>query len=490
MNYAIVFRLLAYILGAIALALAACGGLSFFLETPADLARARGGFSAAAAVALAVGLVFFLLGRTENNRFFRKEAFAVIGLSWICASVIGAIPFLYIHPTMSAADAIFESTSGFTTTGASVLTNLEEVSPTLLLWRALMQWIGGLGVVVFFVAVLASLGAGGKILFSRESTTQSTELDSTRIQQGALHILYLYLGLSGVCAASYWLCGLSPFEAIAHTFTTISTGGYSTRSASIGAFANPALEWVVIVFMILGGTSFLVMLRLARGHWHSLKHATEVKVYLGFIVGVSLLVSGDVMRTGDGLHYGEALRLAAFQTASLLTTTGYGTADYGQWLPSGQMLLLFCMIMGGCSGSTSGSTKVIRYVLAFRMAVQEIEKAFRSRVVRPMKVNGTTVNTATQLAAVIYIFILAALTMGGAIFVGHLEPEISINGVASSVVSTLYNIGPGFAEVGPSGSYGALRAPTKLFLSMLMIIGRIELYPVLVLFFPSLWRKY
>ena len=489
MNYPIVFRLLAYIQAAIALALAVCGVFAFFVDE-SNHADAKVGFFFSAGIAMLLAAGFYFCGQTEQKRIFKKEALAVVGLSWVLASILGALPFLWILQGISLADAIFESTSGFTTTGASVLSNLEEMPRSLLLWRALMQWIGGLGVVVFFVAVLASLGAGGKILFSRESTSQSGELDSSRIQQGALQILYLYLGLSVLCAISFWLCGLGAFDAIAHTFTTISTGGYSTRSSSVGAFENPALEWTVIAFMIIGGTNFLVMLRVIRGNWRSLRHATEVKIYLLIIFAISLLASLDIYRSGLGQNLEEVLRQGTFQTVSLLTTTGFGTTDYDSWMPAGQMLMLFCMIIGGCSGSTSGSTKVIRYIIAFRMVVQETEKAFRSKVVRPLQVNRTTINIQTQVSTVIYIFALAALTLMGIIVVGHLEPHLSVNGVVSSVVSTLYNIGPGFAEVGPTENFSILSSPTKILLSVFMIVGRIEIYPVLVLCFPSLWRKY
>lgn len=489
MNYAIVFRLLAYILAAIALAQASCAGLAFFLDETRH-SGAKLGFLLSAGITLGIAALFFTFSRTENKRFFRKEALAIVGLSWFLASGVGALPFLFLMPGLPIADAIFEATSGFTTTGASVLGNLEELPSSLLLWRALMQWIGGLGVVVFFVAVLASLGAGGKILFSRESTAQSGELDTTRIQQGTLQILYLYLGLSFACAVSYWLCGMSVFDAIAHTFTSISTGGYSTRSESIGAFDNATLEWVVILFMVLGGTNFLVMLRICRGQWRSFRQATEVKAYLAILLVISLLASLDVYRSTLSEMPLEALRQGTFQTVSLLTTTGYGTADYDAWMPAGQMLMLFCMIIGGCSGSTSGSTKVVRYLIALHMVAQETEKAFRSRVVRPLRVNHVLINQQAQASTIIYIFALGALSLLAIIVVGHLEKDLSVNGVVSSVVSTLYNIGPGFAEVGPTENFSILRSPTKLLLSVLMIIGRIELYPVLVLFFPSLWRKY
>ena len=370
-----------------------------------------------------------------------------------------------------------------------------RVCECLLLWRALSQWIGGLGVVVFFVAILSSLGVGAKILFSRESTTQSNELDSTRIQQGVLEILYLYLGLSTACSVALRLAGMEWFDAVAHTFTTISTGGYSTRSGGIADFQNPTLEWILIVFMCLGGTSFLIMLRLARGNWRSLRQATEIKAYYGLLIMATLMtalvIKDSVLHgaeTSGSLH--DVFRIAAFQVVSITTTTGFGTQDYGSWAPAGSILMLILMMIGGCSGSTSGSTKVIRFVVALRVIKLEIEKAFRPRLVRPIRVNGQVLSEPVQNAAIVYlttIFLVAGVSF---LIVGLLEPGISLLGLLSSVISTLFNVGPGYAEVGPMENFLLLSGAAKFFLSFLMILGRIELFAVLVLFMPSLWKKY
>ncbi len=495
MNHAVVLRLLAYTLGALTIAFAGCIGVAFFADSPGDRAHTISGFASAAGITAALGGFLAYLGRRGSTRFFRKEALAVIGLTWILSSLIGSLPYLLIIPEIGFANAVFESTSGITTTGASVLEELETLPRSLLLWRALSQWMGGLGVVVFFVAILSSLGVGAKILFSRESTTRSNELDSTRIQQGVLEILYLYLGLSAACSFCLRLAGMEWFDAIAHTFTTISTGGYSTRSGSIADFENPTIEWVLITFMCLGGTSFLIMLRLARGNWRSLRQATEIKAYYAILaVGTllaALVIDGRVFSGTERLGSGhDVFRIAAFQVASITTTTGFGTHDYETWAPAGSILMLILMMIGGCSGSTSGSTKVIRVVVAFRVIRLEIEKAFRARLVRPIRVNGQVLSEPVQNAAIVYIATIFLIAGVSFLIVGLLAPGLSILGILSSVISTLLNVGPGYAEVGPMENFGPLGSAPKFYLSFLMILGRIELFAVLVLFMPSFWKKY
>lgn len=490
MNYGVVLRLLAYTTGTLACAFAACLGLVFVLDPPEARAVTFHGFGISTAAATLICGVLWFAGSTRNKRFFRKEALTVIGVAWIIASIVGALPYLLILEGITVSAAVFESTSGITTTGASILSGLEELPRSLLLWRALSQWMGGLGVVVFFVAVLSSLGAGAKVLFSRESTTESQELDSTRIQQGALHIAFLYLALSTACALSLWAAGMGVFDAVAHTFTTISTGGYSTRSDSIAAFDNEAIEWVMVAFMALGGTSFLVMLRLARGNWRGLRHATEVKAYYLLLVSATALTLLVIWESGEFEDLHQALRIAAFQVVSLTTTSGFTSYDYDSWVPAGTILMLVLMMIGGCSGSTSGSTKVIRYVIAFRVLLLEVEKSFRARLVRPIRVNGEILPESGQRAAIVYMVAMFLLSGVSFIVVGLLEPNVSMKGILSAVVSTLFNIGPGFAEIGPSENFSLLGAPSKIYLSFLMVLGRIELFAVLVLFMPALWRRY
>lgn len=491
MNYSIIFKLLSVILSTVALAFLASflvGELYYFRELD-RLAREE--WLISIGIALVLSIIAAFLGRNASPKMFRKEALATIGLGWILASLVGAIPYYLILPETTYTDGVFEAASGFTTTGASVYGDLNIFPRSLLFWRCLSQWIGGLGVVVFFVALLSFLGAGAKILYSNESSGASTDIESGRIQQGVLHILYLYLGLSLACALTLRALGMDWYDAVCHMFATLSTGGFGTYNNSLGAFQSPALQWAVTLFMALGGTSFFVLLRVLRGNFRALRTNTEVVAYYCIILVSTLLLTAMLMtELGQADHWEASLRAAAFQTVSILTTTGFSTVDYQQWLPVGHMLLLLLMVIGGCSGSTGGGAKVVRFVVAFKVCRAQIEKAYRSRVVRPLHINGKTLDREDQDNVVTYLIMLGLVTLIGVMTVALLEHELSFAAQISSVFACLFNIGPGLAEVGPTQNYGFFREPTKLVLSLLMIMGRLELYAVLVLFSPALWRRF
>ncbi|WP_269543103.1 TrkH family potassium uptake protein [Cerasicoccus fimbriatus] len=490
MNYPIIAKLLSVIMSTIALAFLASYvvGEVFYGELD-DLAREEWLISIAIASTLALVLAF--LGRNATTKMFRKEALATIGLGWILASIVGAIPYYLILPDTSFADGVFESASGLTTTGASVFGDLDVFPRGLLFWRCLSQWIGGLGVVVFFVAILSFLGAGAKILYSNESSGASTDIESGRIQQGVLQILYLYLSLSVACALILKALGMTWYDSVCHMFTTLSTGGFGVYNSSVGAFPSPAIQWTIIIFMALGGTSFFVLLRVMQGRLRALTTNTEVIAYYAIILIVtSLLTMMLITELGQTDNWEASLRAAAFQTVSIITTTGFSTVDFQQWLPVGHMLLLCLMVFGGCSGSTAGGAKVVRIVVAFKVCRLQIEKAYRTRVVRPLHINGKVLDKEDQDNIVTWLLMLFLVLAAGIMIVAMLEHTLGFTAQVTSVFACLFNIGPGLAEVGPTQNYGFLREPTKLVLSLLMIMGRLELYAVLVLFSPALWRRF
>lgn len=491
MNYTIILRLLGIILTALCVAMSVSLGIAFFFD--GDVGREGGairGFTMSIAISASLAVAFQLMSREGEMRMLRKEAITVIGLGWILASLVGALPYYLILPNCSVADAIFESTSGITTTGASVFSGLEGFPRSLLFWRAISQWIGGLGIVVFFVSLLSFLGVGAKILFSGESSASSTELDSPRVRTGILHIMYLYFGLSAICAVAYRFCGLNWFDAICHMFTTVSTAGFSTRTASIGAFDNATFEWTVIFFMFLGGMSFLVMVRVLQGDFRVLLKNSEVKCLLIISLIATLLLAETLLEqtNTDGFH--TLIRKSVFQTVSILTTTGYTSADFDAWSETTHAVLLVLMLIGGCSGSTAGGLKIVRVIAAFRICLLNIETAFRTRLFRQIKISGRTIDTETKVSISGYIVLTLFLCFAGMLMVTYLEPEFSMKGTFSAAIACLFNVGPGFSEVGPSQNYGELSGVTKSFLSLLMIMGRVELFPVLVLFVPTLWRRF
>jgi trk system potassium uptake protein TrkH len=441
-------------------------------------------------ISISIAALFYMLGRKGEAKLFRREALCAIGLSWILATLIGALPYVLTHAHGDIADAIFESASGLTTTGATAFADFYEFPKSLLLWRSLSQWVGGLGVVVFFVAILSSLGAGAKILFSNESSGTSADFDHGRIQSGAFQLMLFYLGVSLACTIAYKLGGMDWFQAINHAMTTVSTGGFSTESMSMGQFQSPLLEWISISFMAICGTTFVFMIRLIRGQTHIIKQNNEVYWFYGIIAGSTLLLMVFLIDLTGQLPDHHMLRTAAFQAVSIITTTGYSSTNFDLWLPPAKMTLLLIMFVGGCSGSTSGGVKVVRIVIALRAAMRSITHAFRPNITIPMRMGGQTLSERAIHSVVLFIILMTASQLLAMLFVSANEPHLSFTGVFSCVQATLFNIGPGFNEIGPVENFQFLRSSTKIFLSLLMIMGRLELYAVLVLFMPSAWKRF
>lgn len=441
-------------------------------------------------ISLLLSGLFWFLGRKGKAKLFRREAMCAIGLSWILATLVGALPYALIVDGCDLSDALFESASGLTTTGATAFWNFYEFPASLLFWRSLSQWVGGLGVVVFFVAVLSSLGAGAKILFTNESSATSSDFEQGRIQQGAFALMVYYLTLTITCILAYKLGGMDWFQAVNHSMTTIATGGFSTEPSSIEEFNSPTIEWIAIFFMALSATTFLFVIRLFRGQRSILRQNHEVYWFYGFLIGSTTLLTLYLVELTGELPNHDSIRTAAFQATSILTTTGYSSTDFDAWLPPAKMLLMILMFIGGCSGSTGGGVKVVRIVVALRSALRSVTHSFRPNVTIPMRMSGQNLSERAIFSVTLFLMLMAALQIISMLFVSALEPDLSFLGVFSCVQATLFNIGPGFEAVGPTENFHFLRPSTKAFLSLLMILGRLELYAVLVLFAPSVWRRF
>jgi trk system potassium uptake protein TrkH len=490
MNYSLIFRLLSVILISLALAFGLCLGISFAFASQGTEETAKTGFLFSIAISSVLAAFFYYLGKGGSSKIFRKEALCLIGVGWFLASVIGSLPYLFIVPNFGIMNAFFESTSGLTTTGASILTDIESLPKGLLFWRSLSQWIGGMGVVVFFVAVLGFLGAGAKILYSNEASGSTSDFEEGRVQSAVSHLLWLYIGLSTVCAILYRIGGMNWYDAFCHMFATVATGGFSTYNASFAAFQSPFLQWTSIAFMILCGTSFLLLWQVLNGRISKLKRNTEFLAYISLMTGVTFIIALFLMRENGWNNWSEQLRASAFQVTSIITTTGFVTEDYVLWPSFPHVLLLSLMLIGGCSASTSGGIKIIRLVVAFRVCLHSIERTFRTRVVRRISVNGRTLNEGTAQETTVYIAMIGFLCLCSIPIVSVSEPNFSPETSLSAVIACLFNIGPGFGEIGPTLNYSHLHDHTKFVLSFLMIAGRVELYAILVLFSPSLWRRF
>ena len=488
MNFPLVSRLLGVVMLILSLAFGLCLVIAFWLDTSENASRQA--FVLAAGISVFAAGLFFWIGRKHTHKFFRKEALAVIGIGWILASLLGSIPYIVMLPEIGFSGAIFEGTSGLTTTGASVLTNLEDLPVSLLFWRALSQWIGGMGVVVFFVAILGFLGAGARLLYANEASGSVSEFDDSRVQSTVSKLIYLYIGLSVLCALAYRAAGMNWFDAICHMFTTVSTGGFSTRSESIAAFNSPMVEWVTIAFMIIGAISFLLILRFISGRLNTVRSDTEFRAFITILVFSIIAVFGVLYFDHEVEGAEHAFRAATFQTVSVMTTSGFATEDFAAWSALPQALLIGLMVIGGCSGSTSGGLKVVRIIVVIRLCLSSIERSFRSRVVRPVYMNGRTVSDQAAQEMVMYVALNLMILILGLLLVSLFETTHALDTAISAVPACFLNVGPGIAEVGPTETYAFFHPHTKLFLSLLMIMGRLEMYAVLALFHPSFWKRF
>ena len=448
----------------------------------------------AAGVSCLLGLILILSGGKLSNRIPRREGILIVGLGWVFSAVLGSIPFVIGEPNLSPAAALFESVSGFTTTGATVISNLTEWPRAILLWRSVMQWLGGLGILVLFVALLSGSG-GAKFLFRNESSFQSEQASTARIHDTALNFLIVYVALTAVCLLGLKGLGLGWFDAVAHSFTTVATGGFSPHNESIAYFSNFAngllIEIWIAIFMFLGSTSFLVYVVIKSGRWKELRRLEEVRWYFLLVV-MGILAAWAVGTMGGGMGALEALRGAVFTIVSIASTTGYVTANYEQWPVATYFIILALMLVGGCAGSTSGGLKVSRLILLIRAAWQEVVKAFRPNQIMAMRVNGNQIDDVARAQTVLFIAIFALMSLGSMVVVAVIETSQGIDfaTTVSAVLATFGNIGPGYGDVGPTDNYGQFQPSTQLFLSLLMIMGRLELYAILVFFVPAVWKKY
>jgi trk system potassium uptake protein TrkH len=457
------------------------------------------------------GTVLMWLGRGGKGQpLFRKEAMATVGLSWILATVLGALPYLLsgtmVDATtrMSLVDALFEAQSGFSTTGATVLTDLESpdlVPHCILFWRSSTHFLGGLGIVVLLVAILGQ-GARGKAMMRAEITGPTKESHFSRMQQTAAVFASIYVLLNLVLAIIYWISGMSLFDALCHAFATMATGGFSTYNASLGHFGSAWIEYITIVFMILAGTNFTLLAFVASGRAERLWKDTEWRVYLAIIVVVSAAVISFGLVTQDFRDFEEALRNSLFQVVSIMTTTGYGTDDYDVWNNFGRGVLILLMFVGGCAGSTGGGMKVIRHVLLAKILRLELELSYRPKVVRPLKIGGHAIDdNELRKHILVYFGLVSAIFASSWLVLITIEPDRQwINGTstildhklldcASAIAATLHNIGPGYGVVGPTANYQGFAPSSKMLFIFLMMLGRLEMFSILVLFVPGFWRK-
>jgi trk system potassium uptake protein TrkH len=428
----------------------------------------------------------FALGWRSKAPVLRREGMAMVGLSWLLAALFGALPFYFSGVTPNFSDAYFEAMSGFTTTGSTILQDIEALPKGVLFWRSFTHWLGGMGIVVLFVAILPYLRVSGKQLFKSEVPGPTAEVLRPRISETAALLWRIYLGLTVILVAVLWALGMSFYDALCHTFGTMATGGFSVWNKSVGYYNNVVIEVVIVVFMILAGTNFGLYFQIIKGDWKTFWRNSEWRFYMGIIAVATLLISVDlVLRQMYGSIF-HAIRHAGFQVVSIVTTTGFGTADFEQWSSFSQLILVALMFVGGCAGSTGGGMKVVRILVVLKQGYLGLEKVFRPHLVRTLKIGGVPVENDVRDAILIFFVISLHVVLFGSLAMAAMGVDLVT--AVTAVITALNNIGPGLGMVGPVDNFSSIPDAGKYLLSLCMVLGRLELFAVLVLFMPAFWR--
>jgi len=460
-----------------------CAGIAFYYNE----SEALMGFAVSITLLVGFGAFFIIFYRQTNpDNVSTKDGFLLVTLSWLAASLGGSLPFYISGAIPSYTDAFFETISGFSTTGASILTNIEGLPLSILFWRSLTHWLGGMGIVVLAVAILPLLGIGGMQLIKAEAPGPTVDKITPRITETAKYLWYIYVLFTVSETVLLMFGGMNLYDALTHTFGTVATGGFSTKNSSVSHFDSAYIDWVITIFMIFAGINFALHFKLLTGRFKSITKDSELKAYLAIIVIATLIItfslSGTVYDT-----FTESLRFAAFQVATFITTTGFATANYENWPSLAQIILFMLMFVGGCAGSTGGGIKVIRLVTLLKQGINEMKYLVHPRGIFVIRLSGQTVKKDIVYAVsgffFLYIFLLLVVTM--IVATSHADVLTAF----TTALSTVGNIGPGFGMIGPTENYAFYPDYVKWVLSAAMIIGRLEIYTILVLFTPMFWKK-
>ncbi len=480
-------RVVAFILGVLLI----LEGAFMFLAAPVSIVYGDNDALYILLSSLTTALAGFLLWitfRNCNKNIGKREGYLIVSIGWVLFSFFGSIPFLITGAIPSYTDAFFETISGFTTTGASVLNDIESLSHGLLFWRSMTQWLGGMGIIVLSLVILPILGIGGMQLFIAEVPGPTPDKLHPRIKETAKRLWGVYFIITSL-EVILLLFGkdMTLFDAVCHSFTTLATGGYSTKQMSIAFYSSPYIHYVITFFMMIAGTNFALSYFIMHFKFKNIWKNEEFRAFLSFIGIFTLGITIILVFTVPEQSIEKSFRDSLFQVVSIITTTGYATADYLSWMPSAIILLLILMFFGGSAGSTGGSIKIVRIVLLLKNGLIELKRLIHPNAIVPVRLNGEAVKPEiiTNVLAFISVYLLIAVI--GVIVVSFMGYDLETS--MGSVAATLGNIGPGIGDVGPALNYSHFNDVTKWFLSFLMLVGRLELFTVLVLFTPTFWKK-
>ncbi len=439
---------------------------------------------AIAAAAMTGMALFFPWRREKPTSISHREGMLIVSLGWIIAAAWGGLPFWWGTP-LDFTDAFFESMSGFTTTGSSILTDIEALPRSLLLWRSLTHWLGGMGIIVLSLAILPFLGVGGMQLYKAEVPSPVPDKLQPRIRDTAASLWKVYVALSAAEVIALMLCGMGLFDAVCHTFGTLATGGFSTKNASIAFYNNTAVDFIITGFMLASGLNFALYFQTIQGRPLALWRDPEARCFLALVALLIGILVWDLWGTVyDGFL--QSLRYASFQVASIITTTGFATADFETWPPLSQILLVFCMFFGASTGSTGGGIKTMRLILLLKQSFRELFRLIHPRAVVQLKLGGKPVPADVQASVWGFFSLYVTVFLLGSLLLTLMG--IDLPTAFTAVAATLGNIGPGLGTVGPTENFAHLPIAAKWVLSLCMLLGRLEIYTVLVLLVPEFWR--
>lgn len=484
-NFKLIFRFFGILLLVEAVALLATSLVAVYYHE-ADFRW----FLLSGGIALTAGILAIIYGRNASPLISRREGSLVVTFVWILFSVFGMLPYLFSGSIPAVEDAFFETISGFTTTGASILNNIEDLSYSILFWRSLTHWMGGLGIIVMSLAMLPVFGSSGSQLFATESAGPTTDKIHPKVAETAKRLLLIYVVLTAAESVLLRLGGMGWFDAVCHSFGTIATGGFSTKQASIAYWDSAYIHYVIAIFMMLSGVNFSLYYFGYKTRFSKILENEELKTYLSLLFLYSVVVTISLIDFSAVLSFSsfeQAWRDAFFNVTAIMTTTGFATVDYMNWATFTWILLLFAMVTGASAGSTSGAVKMVRIVLVAKYCYYEFRKLIHPNAVVPVKYNGKIVqaDVITKVLAfvILYVFTIAigilVLTFSG-------MPFLESTG---GMITCLGGVGPGLGLVGPAGNFEAIPEFSKWFLSFVMLLGRLELFTVLVLFTPTFWKK-
>jgi trk system potassium uptake protein TrkH len=421
----------------------------------------------------------------KRSELFARDGLMIVSVAWILFSLIGGLPFFISREIPNLMDCFFETVSGFTTTGSTILTDVEAMSKSLLFWRSFTHWIGGMGVLVFAMAIFSQKDA-------RTTHIMRAEMPGPKVGklvskwQFSIRILYgIYIALTLIEFILLLFGGMNVFDSLVHTFGTAGTGGFGVKNTSIGYYNSAYIDYVIGIFMVLFGINFNIYYLLIARKFIQVVRNDELKIYLGVVIGSTILIALNIMKLYQ--NFGEAFRYSFFQVSSIITTTGYATADFNTWPVFSQMILVFLMFIGSCAGSTGGGLKVIRVSILVKSAIREVKRTISPKSVVPVKVDGKLLDTSTVSGVGAYFVVYMLVVLVSVLIVSLDKADITTT--VTSVIATLNNIGPGLGAVGPTGNFADFSMLSKLVLSIDMLAGRLELYPILMLFTVGAWKK-